>query len=175
MERALAIAPDYLEAREGLFHFYERAPWPLGSRAKAKAQLDEIRRRDPDLATVLGVVSKTNTGDFAAAFEMCEDVLGRNPDNYTALYQYGRTASISGQNLERGLDCLQRCLTFELPTPASPTHSNVWQRIGTILEQLGRPADAREAYQTALTLDPGNHQASDALAKLRLKQEDLKP
>jgi tetratricopeptide (TPR) repeat protein len=166
MEKALTIDPEYLAAREGLYQFYQRAPWPIGSSAKAAAQLAEIRRRDPDLATVLAVMTKANAKEFPTAFQMCEDVLARNPDNYIALYHYGRTASISGQNLERGLACLQRCLTVDPPTPASPSHSNVWQRIGNILQQLDRAADARAAYETALKLDPGNRQASDALAKL---------
>lgn len=167
MEKALTIDPNYLEAREGLFQFYQRAPWPLGNSAKAAAQLEEIRKRDPDLATVLEVTSRTKANDFATAFQMCEDVLRRNADNYTALYHFGRTASISGRNLERGLECLRRCLTLQPPTPASPTHSHVQQRMGNILEQLNRPDEARAAYETALKLDPGNRQASDALAKFK--------
>jgi tetratricopeptide (TPR) repeat protein len=167
MEKALAIDPAYLEAREGLFQFYERAPWPIGSSAKAKVQLEEIRKRDPDLATILGVGSQTRAKNYPAAFKMCEDVLAKHAENYTALYHYGRTASISGQNLERGLACLQKCLNFEPPTPASPSHSHVWQRIGIILEQLNRTADARAAYETALELDSSNQQASAALAKLK--------
>jgi tetratricopeptide (TPR) repeat protein len=167
MEKALAIDPDYIEAREGLFQFYQRAPWPIGSSAKARVQLEEIRKRDPDLATVLDVVSKTNAKEYPAAFAMCDAVLAKNPDNYVALYHYGRTASISGLNLERGLASLQRCLKFEPPTPASPTRSNVWQRIGNILEQLNRPDDARAAYKTALELDPSNRQASTALEKMK--------
>ena len=167
MEKALAIDPDYVAAREGLFQFYQRAPWPIGSTAKARVQLEEIRKRDPDLATVLGVMSKTNAKEYPEAFALCDEVLAKNPDNYIALYHYGRTASISGQNLDRGLASLQRCLKFEPSTPASPTHSNVWQRIGNILEQLNRAADARAAYKTALELDPSNRQAADALEKLK--------
>ena len=167
MEKAIAIDPNYLEAREGLFQFYERAPWPIGSNAKAKVQLEEIRKRDPDQATILGAVSLTRAKNFAAAFKMCDDVLAKNPDNYAALYHFGRTASISGEHLERGLTCLKKCLTFEPPTPASPTHSHVWHRTGIILEQLNRPADARVAYETALKLDPSNRPASDALANLK--------
>jgi tetratricopeptide (TPR) repeat protein len=167
MEKALTIDPDYLTAREGLFQFYQRAPWPIGNRAKAEAQLVEIRKRDPDLGTILGVVSKTNARDYEAAFNLCAEVLQKQPDNYTALYHFGRTASISRQQLDRGLACLQRCLNFEPPTPASPTHSHAWQRIGNIQEQLNRPAEARTAYETALKLDPSNRQAADALAKLK--------
>jgi tetratricopeptide (TPR) repeat protein len=167
MEKALAIDPDYLDAREGLFQFYDRAPWPIGSAAKAKLHLDEIRQRTPDLATALGAVSRTKARDFDAAFKMCDEVLARNPDNYTALYQFGRTASISGQNLERGLARLQRCLKLEPPTPASPSHSNVWNRIGNVLEQLDRRTEAIAAYETALKLDPSNQPAAEALGKLR--------
>ena len=167
MEKAIAINPGYLDAREGLFQFYLRAPWPIGSAAKAAAQLDGIRERDPERAAALEIASKANAKDYPGAFQLCGAALERNPDNYIVLYQYGRTSSISGSQLERGLACLQRCLTLEPPTPASPAHTQVWHRIGAIQEKLGRVADARVAYQTALGLDPGNRPASDALARLK--------
>lgn len=167
MEKAVALKPDHLDAREGLVQFYQRAPWPIGSSAKAAAHLEEIRKRDTDRATVLSVMLKTNAKDYPAAFKLCDDVLARTPDSYIANYHFGRTAAISGQQLERGLACLQKCLTLGPPTPASPTHSNVWQRIGNLHERLQRPAEARAAYETALRLDPGNTQATAALAKLR--------
>lgn len=166
LERALILDPDYLEAREALFLYHERAPWPLGSRAKAAAQLEEIRRRDPDLATVLSVNSRISARDFPGAFQLCDEVLARQPDNYTALYHYGRSAAISGLNLERGLACLQRCLTLEPPSAASPTHSHVGNRLGNVLEHLQRPAEARAAYQAALARDPDNRAAAEALARL---------
>lgn len=167
MEKAVALKPDYLDAREGLVQFYQRAPWPIGSNAKANAHLEEIRKRDPDRATVLTVVAKTQAKDFAGAFKLCDEILAKQPENYTALYHYGRAAAISAQNLERGLSCLQKCLTLTPPTPASPTYSNVWQRIGNLEEQLKHPAPARTAYETALKLDPGNLQAQAALQKMK--------
>lgn len=48
MEKAVQIDPDNLDARQGLMQFYARAPWPLGSSARARAQADEILRRDPE-------------------------------------------------------------------------------------------------------------------------------
>jgi tetratricopeptide (TPR) repeat protein len=167
MEQAIKLDPNDLEARTGLMQFYDRAPWPIGSSERAAAQLEEIRKRDPDLATVLSVIGKANGGDYAAAFRLCDDVLARQPNNYTALYQYGRTASISGRNLDRGLACLKQCLTLPVPGPAAPSYSNTWHRIGVIQDKLGHPADARTAYAVALKLDPNNRQASDALAKLK--------
>ena len=167
MEQAIKLDPDNLDAREGLMQFYDRAPWPIGSSSKADTQLEEIRKRDPDRAIVLGVSQKVRAKDFAAAFKILDEALAKNPANYNALYIYGRTASISGQNLERGCDCLKRCLTLPQPGPASPSPSNVWNRLGNVDEKLQRPAEARAAYETALRLDPANRQAADALAKLK--------
>lgn len=167
LERALQLAPDNLDARQGLFHFYQRAPWPLGSSAKAASQLEEIRRRDPDLATVLSVGARLDQRDYAGAFALCEAVLARQPENYIALYHYGRSASISGENVELGLARLQRCLQLAPPSSASPTPSHVWHRIGTLQERLQRLDDARAAYRNALEHDPGNRAAKEALARLR--------
>lgn len=46
MQRAIALDPGYLKARDGLMMFYAQAPWPLGSSAKAFDQATEIARRD---------------------------------------------------------------------------------------------------------------------------------
>jgi tetratricopeptide (TPR) repeat protein len=166
MEKSLALDPANLDARIGLFHFYRQAPWPLGSSAKAARQLEEIRKRDPALGTSLAVATKADAGDFPEAFRLCDEVLARSPSDYTALYQYGRTSSMSGQNLERGLANLQKCLELDPPGPAAPSHSNVWNRIGALQEKLHHTPDARAAYLAALQLDPGNRQAADAVAKL---------
>ena len=79
MEQAIKLNPDDLESRAGLMQFYERAPWPIGSSAKAAAQLEEIRQRDPDRATVLSVAGKTASKDYTGAFKLCDDVLAVNP------------------------------------------------------------------------------------------------
>ncbi len=168
MEKTVALDPAHLDARESLYQYFSQAPFFAGgSNSKAKLQLEEIRRRDPDRGIVLEVISKANAKDYPAAFKICEDSLGKNPANYIALYHYGRTAAVSGQNLERGVTRLRECLALNPPTPASPSHSYVWQRIGNLEEKLQHPAEARTAYETALKLDASNKQAADALAKLK--------
>lgn len=168
MEKAIELNPDNLDAREGLYQYYLRAPFFVGgSTAKAEQQLEEIRRRDPDRATVLAVIEKTDAKDFSAAFQLCDAVLAKEPANYTALYQYGRTASISGQNLERGLTCLQRMLKLESPGPAAPRPTHAWYRIGVIEQKLGRPGEAKHAFEMALKLEPTNPQAQKAMESLK--------
>ncbi|HVU36579.1 MAG TPA: tetratricopeptide repeat protein [Opitutaceae bacterium] len=168
LEKAVALNPNDLDAREGLFQYYTRAPFFAGgSSGKAAVELAEITRLAPDRGTVLAILTKANARDYAGAFKLCDDVLRREPSNYTALYQYGRTASVSGQNLSRGLECLQKSLTLKQPGPAAPTHSNAWYRIGDIQQKLGHKDEARAAYEAALKLDPANRQASTALDKLR--------
>lgn len=168
MEKAIELNPDDLDAREGLFQFYNQAPFFVGgSSRKAAQQLEEIRKRDPERATVLEVITKTAAKDFDAAFAICDGVLARNPDNYAALYQYGRAASLSGQHLERALACLEKCLTLKPPSPASPQHTHAWYRLGDVQLKLGHPAEAKHAFEESLKLDSGNPLAKAALARMR--------
>ncbi|HKB92540.1 MAG TPA: tetratricopeptide repeat protein [Opitutaceae bacterium] len=167
MEKSLLKNPGNLDTREGLYQFYTQAPWPLGSSSKAQIHLGEITKRNPDRGILIGIQAKTDAKKYDEAFQLCEGILAKKPDDYIALYQYGRTVSASGKNLERGLACLQKCINLTPPGPSSPQPTHAWFRIGTLQEKLGRPADARAAYETALKLDATNKGAADALAKLK--------
>lgn len=167
MEKSLRIEPRNVEARAGLMQFYQRAPWPLGSKAKAAAQLEEIRKLDPTRALVLSVALKAAAKDYDGAFRICEELLAREPDNFGANYQLGRTAAESGRNLERGLACLERCLNLPPGGPSNAQPTDVWNRIGDIQRQRGRIEESRAAYTAALRLNPGNRVAAESLAKLK--------
>ena len=166
MIRALVIDPENLDARDGLLQFYTRAPWPLGSASKALAQAEEIRKRDPQRGLVSLIGLKLTEKNYAAAALLCEEVLKKSPDDYLALYQIGRIASLGGENIERGLNTLKRCLDLA-PPPNSPSHSHAHYRIGTLLEKKGDATAARAAYTAALRLDSSNQSATDALTKLK--------
>ena len=167
LEKVLRLDPAQLDAREALYQFYQRAPWPLGSAAKANAHLQEIRSRAPDRAVVIEVQAKAAAKDFPAAFQLCETALATAPDNFSLLYQLGRLSSQSGLNLERGLACLQRCLTLTAPPGTGITPAQIWVRIGNVEEKREQVAAARVAYATAARLEPENRQAADALARLQ--------
>lgn len=167
MERAVELNPDDLDAREGLLLFYQRAPWPLSSRSRARAHLEAIRQRDPGRATVLEVQGRIRDRDFAGAFRLCDQALARNPSDYNALFQLGATALASGEQLERACSALLACTRLTPPTPASPSLSLVWQRLGAVQEKLHRSTEARAAYTEALRLDAGNREAANALAAMK--------
>lgn len=167
LERAVQTDPGLHEAREGLIQFYQRAPWPVGSGSKANAHYEELRKREPDRAFALRVAEKLNAKEYDAAFALCDDALAKNSQSYLALFHYGRTASASGRNLERGLERYQACLALTPSPPGAPSHSQVWHRIGQLQERLQRPAEARAAYEAAVQLEPANQQAANALARLK--------
>ena len=167
LEKAIALDPNDLDSREGVYQFYHNAPWPIGSSSKAAVQLAEIKKRDPDRWANLSISTKVRAKDYAGAFKLMEELIAKNPENYLAHYQYGRTAAVADLNLPAGLTHLQKCLTLTPPGPAAPTHSNVWNRIGNIHEKLKQPTEARTAYETALKLDSANKAAADSLAKLK--------
>lgn len=166
MIRSLELNPDNLDAREGLMQFYAQAPFIVGgSMSKALAQAEEIRKRDAVRGLNAMVTVKVTDKKYAEAAALCEAHLKTSPDFYPALYQIGRLATISGENLDRGLAVLRRCL--ELTPPANqPGHAGAHYRIGVIMEKKGDKPAARLAYETALKLEPGLKAASDALAKL---------
>jgi tetratricopeptide (TPR) repeat protein len=163
--RAIELEPDNLDAREALLQFYVSAPWPIGSRTKAKEQAEAIAQRNPTRGLFARVQLKTTEKKYDEAIVLCEISLEQNPDFYPALAELGRLTVASGTKLERGLAALRRCLQLE-PTLGQATHSLIHYRIGTLHLKLSDKTAARAAFTAALQLDPKLKRAADALAKL---------
>lgn len=166
LEKAVGLAPDNLAYRHWLAEFYSRAPGIVGGGMdKAYAQAAEIKRRDAYAGTQVLAQLKSHERHYTEAFELWDALLKERPDDYRTLYQIGRTAAASGQQLDRGAAALRRCLELTAPDDGpQPTH--IQKRLGDILAAQGDVAGARTAYQTALQLDGGNTPAAEALAKL---------
>ncbi len=166
LEKAVELNPANLPARIGLIGFYRRAPSFLGGgMTKAYAQAEEIKRRDLAQGTLVLGQLYVSDHRFDEAFALYDALLKAQPDFYLAHYSIGRLAAETGQQLASGGQHLQRCLELT-PTSDEPAHAAVHWRLGNLAEKRGDTAAARQAYATALQLDPNFKQAADSLAKL---------
>lgn len=192
-EKAVELDPSNLEAREDLFGFYLEAPGIAGgSKDKARAQIEEMRRRDPAFAAVLEgeyALAEKRLAEAKSAFSRAArlaptrpaplvslaDVLVReyrweeafsaldralraDPKYPKALFEYGRVATMTGQNLDRGEALLRQYLALRLGFD-DPTPATAQIRLGMIAEWRGNRAAARAEYEAALRLEPKNKEA----------------
>ena len=165
MEKAVELAPTNVEFRLGLGEFYLKAPEMAGgSMEKAYEQVDEVRKIDAPRALPLFAALKAKENKYAEASAAWEEVLKTTPDDFTTLYNFGKMAALSGQNLDRGIEALKKCLT--LPSRGGIGYGLIHFQLGQISEKKDDLPGAREAYQTSLKLEPSNRQVAEALAKL---------
>ncbi len=166
MERSVELDPDNLIFRQGLLEFYSSAPGIAGgSMSKAYAQADAIAALNPDQGAFARANLQRAEQDLAGALVTLGGVLERAPDNYFALFQFGRCAAESGLELERGLAALRRCLSLPAPDKGAPP-AYVWWRIGEIQARLGQTDAAREALDRAVALAPNDERVAEAAAAL---------
>jgi tetratricopeptide (TPR) repeat protein len=167
--RAVEIEPGNLEFHQSLFEYYRQAPGLAGGgRDLAAAEAAVLKQINPTRGRIAFALLYSGDKQYDRALAEFDEVLKTNPDDYTALYQVGRLAALTGQFVDRGVTSLRRCL--ELPPPATPNtpgHAAAQWRLGMLLEKKSDPAGARAAYAAAVQLDPKFNPALDALKKLR--------
>jgi tetratricopeptide (TPR) repeat protein len=165
-DKSVELDPKNIDARWSVMEYCRQAPGIVGGGMDgAYAQAAEIQKLDPDRGRLAYAMLYSSEKKYPEAFQVYSEVLKANPDDYNSLYQFGRLAAESGQNLDRGLATLRHCLELEPPRGApgrAPTH---W-RIGNILEKQGDKPGARSAYESALKADAKFPQAIEALRKL---------
>ena len=136
---------------------------------KAESEYRSLVRAYPDssrpvvaLATLL-----QNQERYKDAFAVIDERLARSPNDTIALYQLGRVAALSGEELTRGEEALRKFLAL-LGTVEPLSRANAHYRLGMIREKQHDPAGARVQYDSALVLYP---RYTDALAaKKRLEK-----
>jgi tetratricopeptide (TPR) repeat protein len=167
-QRAVALAPENVGYHEDLLQFYRQAPGIVGGGMdKALAEAAVIKKLDPLRGRLAFAGIYAAEKKYELAFAEFDEVLKVSPDDYAALYQVGKLAAMSGQNLDRGLAALRRTLELPVPTaPNTPPRAAAHWRLGNILEKKNDAAGARAAYEAALQLDPQFTSAADALKKL---------
>ncbi len=155
-ETAIELDPTECRYRWSLMGFCLLAPCVVGGGVdNAKAQAAEIAKLDPMQGHAAMATIFLSTGRASIAFAEFDEVLGRDPDSFIALYHVGRCAAVSGQQLDRGLAALRRCLVLmPAQTREGPTPANVHQRMGDVLAKLGDTAGAAREYATVRELEP---------------------
>jgi tetratricopeptide (TPR) repeat protein len=131
-------------------------------------ELQEMVTSYPDSASVYAGLAAfyANQKQFDKAFAVLDQRLRTRPNELRTLYQVGRTAALSGQNLDRGEQALKVLLAS--PTPESgPSPAGLHYRLGMIYEKKGAKDLAREEYRTVLQLNPRHEDAQKALAGLK--------
>lgn len=166
LERAVALDPADIAYREGLVDFYRQAPALVGgSVAKARAHADAIARLDPVRGAAWQASILLQEGKHDEALAACDAALKARPDDYVALYTFGKTVSEAGRRLADGEAALRRCLEMT-PRPAEPSHAGVWYRLGLIAEKRGDQSAARAAHRESLRLEPSFPRPAEALKRL---------
>lgn len=168
-ERAVALEPANVDFRLSLLEFYRLAPAIAGGgAAKAREQVEAIRALDPVRGRIAAATVLAGEKRTAEAFAEFTAALQAQPDDIVALYQFGRLAALTGQELERGSAALRRYLELpEVMLPQAPGHASGHWRLGQLRERLGDREGARAALAAALRLDPAFKPAAEALRRLR--------
>ena len=94
--------------------------------------------------------------------ELLTRAVERNPDAWGAVYQIGRAAEISGDNLDRGADALRRFIA-EAPDDTGYPKDAPHVRLAQIYAHLDEPANAARHYEAALAANPDNKEAKQCL------------
>jgi tetratricopeptide (TPR) repeat protein len=138
-ELAVALDPRDVPCRWGLLGYYYLAPaFAGGGRDKALVQAAAIRELDPAAGRVAFATLYLAAGENRAAFAEFDRVLVDAPDDFLALYQIGRCAALSGEQLARGAAALRRCLHLAVPEGEDmPTLASIHFRLGNLLEKQG--------------------------------------
>ena len=102
---------------------------------------------------------------LSSGSDAVEAALKLDPNYMPAFYHLGRTAAQANTNLARGEEALKKYVAYT-PKENEPTLANAHYYLGDIYEKEGRKAEARQAYEAALKLNPSLTRASEALKRV---------
>jgi tetratricopeptide (TPR) repeat protein len=139
-EKATQLDSKNISARVSLIGAYQQAPAFMG-----------------------GGVSKSNKM-AVEAFPLLDEELKKIPDHHLFLYWYGKSSAMTGLNLDRGEECLQKYLTIT-PDKGEPSIAGAYMRLGQIKEKKGNKAEAKKNYEIALKMDKTLDQAKEGLER----------
>jgi len=106
-----------------------------------------------------------STQKYDLAMSAFENALKRFPENRNLLYQFGRTASLSGEKPDEGLKTIRQYID----TAPDKNHSSLaaaYYHMGQIEQKRGNISLAKRQYEAALMVNPDHKASKDALSSL---------
>lgn len=104
---------------------------------------------------------------WAEAFALYDRMLKQFPSEQNVHFNIGRTAALSGQQLERGETELKVWMAAPPKNTPIVTLAGSHHRLGMIYEKQGKKDLARAEYNKALEIDPKSENAKKSLAALK--------
>lgn len=124
----------------------------------------ELTPDQPEIYYRMGMLYQSAKA-YGKAFTSFETAVKKDPRDLRSLYQIGRTAVFSDENLMRGIECLKEYIEKE-PKNGLPGIDAAHWRLGMLFEKSGKMGKARKEYQTAIKLNPGESKYKKCLENL---------
>jgi pentatricopeptide repeat protein len=146
-ERAAAAQPEDFALREALADAYLKAGRPR----KAVAVLEKMTEEEPEAAAILCLLGNAllALSEWDRAETAYQRAVCLEPEKTDVFYGRMAHALLELEQPERALAAYEKCLSFRPEDPLYRCGK------GDILLLLGRLAEAREAYDRAVSLNPG--------------------
>ena len=136
---------------------------------RAYLEAEKLQTDDFEATMKLGRLYQ-QVKEFDKAFAAFERVVKAKPGNVAALYQIGRTAGLSGKNLDRGLEAFASFDHAVLKDDREAIIGLRWWR-GRIYETKGDLQKARADFEYLEKISPGHPDTRAALDRVRPKTE----
>jgi tetratricopeptide (TPR) repeat protein len=165
IEKAKAMADEIAKHNQAVGHQqHGRIFAKEGKSREAEREYQAMAKADSSLVLDLAVFYVSQQ-QATKEFALINQVLNKNPNQMVACYQYGRTAALTGQYLDKGEVSLKKYLAYN-PKSGEPLHSSAYLRLAQIQEKRGNAIEAKRNYAHALHLDDNLKEAKEGLERV---------
>ena len=155
---------DVMRGHQAYAYIYGRQKKPDLAR---KEFIDAVKEdpNSPKTHYFLGISFLTADKNYKQAAEEFEMSVKLDPNYMPGWFQIGHMAALSGANLSRGEEALQKYLAYT-PVHDDPPLYRAYFWLGGIYEKQGKRGEARQNYATSLKLNPRQPDVQEALKKI---------
>ena len=139
----------------------QQPPYAMDYIRKAQQQFPEHANARYELALYM-----QSHGEPEEALKHYDTLLMQQPSNYMVLFNMGYVNFVYLENNEVALDYFNRALE------AKPDYIDAYYNKGSVLEQMGKYAQAEEIYKQILKMQPNYQLAIDAVNRIQNQVKD---